>query len=156
MISIERQGQQQAQYRVHSHRTKHLLPCVLGPSLTHRAHHLQGEGGANGTKLPKHKATTYQTIWEKDQTRWLWTERVEINIQWQSSTYRDCFFPGFFLIYLIHFIIPFGKFGPPYLVVVRLYHYNSCKSSATQSYKCMLGLFVFPSSTALWHGLQDL
>ena len=39
----------------------------------------------------------------------------------------------------MHFIIPFRKFGPPYLGK----DYSSHKSSATQSYiKCMLGLFV--------------
>ena len=32
-----------------------------------------------------------------------------------------------------------------------IYGYSSCKSSATQSYKCMLDLFVFPQSTELWH-----
>ena len=41
-----------------------------------------------------------------------------------------------FFVHFIHFIILFGKYGLPYL--------GSCKSSATQSYKCILSLFVFP------------
>ena len=45
----------------------------------------------------------------------------------------------FLIIIFIHFITPLGKFRPPYLG-----DYSSHKSSATQSFKCMLGLFVFP------------
>ena len=37
-----------------------------------------------------------------------------------------------------HFMIPFGKFGPPYLGKTTA---ASSKSSATQSYNCMLGVF---------------
>ena len=37
-----------------------------------------------------------------------------------------------------HCIIPFGKFGPPYLGKA------AAAARATQSYKCMLGLVVFP------------
>ena len=44
-----------------------------------------------------------------------------------------------FIFNLIHVIIPFGKFGPPYMRK----GYTSHKSSATQSYKCMLVVF-FP------------
>ena len=36
--------------------------------------------------------------------------------------------------------IPFGKFGSPYLGKTT----TARKSSATQFYKCMLGLLVFP------------
>ena len=36
-------------------------------------------------------------------------------------------------------LIPRGKFGPPYLGKTAA----ATKSSATQSYKCMLDLFVF-------------
>ena len=43
-------------------------------------------------------------------------------------------------------LIPCGKFGPPYLGKAT---YSSRKSSATQTYKYMLGLFVFPKSTEL-------
>ena len=42
---------------------------------------------------------------------------------------------SFFKYFLIHFIIPFGEFGPPY---------PGKATAATQSYKCMLGLFMFP------------
>ena len=45
----------------------------------------------------------------------------------------------FFYFLFRHFIIPFGKFGPPYLGQATA----SRKSSATLSYKCVLGLFVF-------------
>ena len=62
-----------------------------------------------------------------------------------SHNFYHIFYLSF---YLIHFIIPFRKFGLPYLAKEG---YGSRKSSATQSYKykCMLGLFLFPSSTKL-------
>ena len=44
------------------------------------------------------------------------------------------------LYYTIHVIIPFRKFRPPYL---DKYGCRSRKSSATQTYKCMLVVFVF-------------
>ena len=46
----------------------------------------------------------------------------------------------FLYFFIIHFIIHFGKFGPPYLGKTTA----AARAALTQSYKCMLGLFVFP------------
>ena len=42
--------------------------------------------------------------------------------------------------------------------IARIYSFNHVVRSVISAiiFQCMLGLFVFPKSTELWHGLQDL
>ena len=61
-----------------------------------------------------------------------------------SSFAIKCWYGLFFLVFLFLFFIftlYFGKFGPPY---PGKYTAAAARVSATQSYKCKLGLFVFP------------
>ena len=47
---------------------------------------------------------------------------------------------SFLKLYFMHFVIPFGKVGSPYLGKAAA----AARAALTQSYKCMLGVFVFP------------
>ena len=63
------------------------------------------------------------------------------------STHDLYWLNSFDNVFIYTLLIPFGKFGPPYLSKATL---SSRKSSADPvGYKCMLGLFVFSLSTEL-------